>query len=135
MICSNLSFRYHSRQPWIIEDFSRTFEPGITLIKGASGCGKSTLLRMLAGYLEPCSGSIRTALNGGPAEAEFQRRHLGYVFQQLNLLPLATVSRNLALAASLAGLTPSQTEERSARWLQLLGIEEFAQDRKSTRLN
>jgi len=59
---------------------------------GASGCGKSTLLRMLAGYLEPCSGSIRTALNGGPAEAEFQRRHLGYVFQQLNLMPLATVS-------------------------------------------
>jgi len=126
MICSDLYFRYYEAQPWVIENFSRAFQPGITLIKGASGCGKSTLLRLLAGYLEPCSGSIRTPLEGGPAEPEFQRRHLGYVFQQLNLLPLATVSRNLALAASLAGLSPSQTAERSARWLQLLGIEEFA---------
>jgi ABC-type lipoprotein export system ATPase subunit len=126
MICSDLYFRYHEAQPWVIENFTRTFEPGITLIKGASGCGKSTLLRLLAGYLQPCSGTICTPIEGGPAEPEFQRRHLGYVFQQLNLLPLATVSRNLALAASLAGLTATQTEQRSARWLQLLGIEEFA---------
>ena len=126
MTCSEVSFRYRAAQPWVIEHFSRAFEPGITLIKGASGCGKSTLLRLLAGYLAPCSGSIITPLGGGPAESEFQRRQLGYVFQQLNLLPLATVKRNLALAASLAGLTTAQTSQRSARWLQLLGMEAFA---------
>src|SRR5213078_4713742 len=43
-----------------------------------------------------------------------------------NLLPLATIRRNLALAASLAGLSSDATAERSARWLRLLGIEEFA---------
>jgi ABC-type multidrug transport system ATPase subunit len=126
MICSDISFRYHAAQPWIIEGFSRTFAPGITLIKGASGCGKSTLLRLLAGYLMPCSGAIRTPIEGGPSEPEFQRQHLGYVFQQLNLLPLATVSRNLALAASLAGLSPEQTEKSAARWLQLLGMEAYS---------
>src|SRR6185369_119679 len=41
-------------------------------------------------------------------------------------LPLATVSRNLTLAASLAGLSSTETTERSRRWLQLLGIEAFA---------
>src|SRR5258708_31278380 len=119
MICFNISFRYHPAQPWIIEGFSRSFTPGITLIKGASGWGKATLLRLLAGYLRPCSGAIRTPIEGGPDEPEFQRRHLGYVFQQLNLLPLATVSRNLALAASLAGLSTSETAERTDLWLQL----------------
>src|SRR2546430_1423740 len=126
MLCFNISFRYHSAQPWIIEGFSRSFTPGITLIKGASGCGKSTLLRLLAGYLMPCAGAIRTPIEGSPNEPEFQRRHLGYVFQQLNLLPLATVSRNLALAASLAGLSLKETTERSGLWLQLLGMETFA---------
>jgi len=124
--CVDISFRYYAAQPWIIEDFSGSFPPGITLIKGASGCGKSTLLRLLAGYLTPSSGSIRTPAGGTPQDLEFQRRDLGYVFQQLNLLPLATVRRNLTLAASLAGLSAGETTDRSNRWLRLLGIEEFA---------
>src|SRR5256885_1167765 len=124
--CAGVSFRYVPEQPWIINDFTHSFPPGITLIKGASGCGKSTLLRLMAGYLAPSSGAIRTPFDGTPDEPEFQRRHLGYVFQQLNLLPLATVRRNLALAASLAGFSREETVERSERWLQLLGMESFA---------
>jgi ABC-type lipoprotein export system ATPase subunit len=124
--CEEVSFRYFRQQPWIIEQFTYPFRPGITLIKGASGCGKSTLLRLMAGYLLPASGRIVTPLGCAPIDPEFQRRDLGYVFQQLNLLPLATVTRNLALAASLAGLSPENTAERSAKWLKLLGIEEFA---------
>jgi ABC-type lipoprotein export system ATPase subunit len=124
--CEEVSFRYFRQQPWIIERFTYAFQPGLTLIKGASGCGKSTLLRLMAGYLLPASGRIVTPLRCTPTDAEFQRRDLGYVFQQLNLLPLATVTRNLALAASLAGLPAGATAERSAKWLKLLGIEEFA---------
>jgi len=80
----------------------------------------------MAGYLLPALGRILTPLGCGPTDPEFQRRNLGYVFQQLNLLPLATVTRNLALAASLAGLSSADTAEHSAKWLKLLGIEEFA---------
>ena len=124
--CHDVSFRYFRQQPWIIEKFNCVFRPGITLIKGASGCGKSTLLRLMAGYLVPCSGMISTPRGANPLDPEFQRRDLGYVFQQLNLLPLATVTRNLTLAASLAGLPSDDTSTRSAKWLRLLGIEEFA---------
>jgi len=126
MTCHEVSFRYFRQQPWVIERFSYSFAPGITLIKGASGCGKSTLLRLMAGYLVPAMGAIVTPSGRQPADPEFQRRDLGYVFQQLNLLPLASVTRNLTLAASLAGLPPETTAMRSAKWLRLLGIEEFA---------
>lgn len=124
--CREVSFRYFRQQPWVIDRFTCSFAPGITLIKGASGCGKSTLLRLMAGYLIPAMGAIITPSGRQPADPEFQRRDLGYVFQQLNLLPLATVTRNLTLAASLAGLPPELTVDRSTKWLRLLGIEDFA---------
>ncbi len=129
LICRGVSFRYGRETPWIISDFDHAFERGITLIKGASGCGKSTLLRLLAGYLMPDKGTIITPLGGSPRDKEYQRQHLGFVFQQLNLLPLATVSRNLEMAASLAGLSTAETKEGKSRWLQLLGLELYADRR------
>src|SRR5688572_5879650 len=130
--CQELWFRYHPRMPWIIQNFSHEFRPGITVIKGASGCGKSTLLRMLAGYLEPERGEITTP-SGLPATCkDYQRRDVGFVFQQLNLLPLASVERNLEMAGSLAGL-PSQTiRERTNYWLKTLGLSEFGKRRPSS---
>ncbi len=126
MRCSNISFRYQTERPWIIEHFNYAFKPGITLVKGASGCGKSTLLRLLAGFLKPQMGHVRTPSGSTPDDTAFQRRELGFVFQQLNLLPLATVQRNLALAASLAGLAAGQITANSDRWLRLLGLEQYA---------
>ena len=126
LACEGVSFRYSKKTAWIINDFSHGFAPGITLIKGASGCGKSTLLRLLAGYLTPQLGTIKTPVGGPVTNRDFQRRELGFVFQQLNLLPLATVSRNLEMAGTLAGLAPDDTRERTQRWLNLLGLQEFA---------
>ena len=126
MQCVELDFRYQTERPWIIQEFNYTFQPGITLIKGASGCGKSTLLRLLAGFLKPCEGRVLTPFGSAPADPDFQRRHLGFVFQQLNLLPLATVERNLELAASIAGLPNKTIAENSQRWLALLGLDPFA---------
>jgi ABC-type lipoprotein export system ATPase subunit len=124
--CEEISFRYVVEQPWVIDHFTHAFPPGIILIKGASGCGKSTLLRLLAGYLVPNAGKITTPLGGKPTDREYQRSGLGFVFQQLNLLPLATVMRNLTLAGSLAGLSSDDIQSRAQKWLQLLGIEAFA---------
>src|SRR5690348_4098524 len=101
MRCENLSFRYPAARAWIIERFDHQFKPGITIIKGASGCGKSTLLRLIAGFLQPQEGRIVTP-SGTPPDAEFQRRHLGFVFQLLNLLPLASLERNFEMAGTLA---------------------------------
>ena len=127
MKCFEVSFRYHPAQAWIIEKFSYSFQPGITFVKGASGCGKSTLLRLLAGFLNPHAGTIAVPNGSDPTDTEFKRRELGFVFQQLNLLPLATVRRNLALAGSLAGMSSSQIEENSNRWLRLLGLEQHGE--------
>ncbi|MDB6068798.1 MAG: transporter related [Pedosphaera sp.] len=124
--CCDVFFRYRPDGPWIIEKFRGTFKPGVTLVKGASGCGKSTLLRLLAGFLRPQSGGIFTPFVSAPTDHAFQRQALGFVFQQLNLLPLATVRRNLALAGSLAGLSSQQIEINSDRWLRLLGLETYA---------
>ena len=127
--CRNLFFRYSRKTDWIIKDFSQSFAPGITLIKGASGCGKSTLLRLLAGYLRASSGLIVLPDGRRVDDPQFQRRELGFVFQQLNLLPLASVARNLEMAGSLAGLSSRETFEKTQRWLALLGLREFAERR------
>lgn len=129
LLCENLFFRYSRKAEWVINDFSHQFAPGITLIKGSSGCGKSTLLRMLAGYLKCTGGRIVTPRGVLPSDRDFQRKELGFVFQQLNLLPLATVARNLQMAGSLAGLPHHETIERTQRWLALLGLRQFADRR------
>jgi ABC-type lipoprotein export system ATPase subunit len=127
--CEHLFFRYSRKTDWVINDFSQQFRPGITMIKGASGCGKSTLLRLLAGYLPPSSGRVEMPGGFHPEDREFQRKQLGFVFQQLNLLPLATVARNLEMAGSLAGLSHEETLERTQHWLMLLGLKQFADRR------
>ncbi len=125
MRCEKLSFRYPAARSWIIERFDHQFKPGITIVKGASGCGKSTLLRLLAGFLRAQEGKIFTP-GGTPPDAEFQRRHLGFVFQLLNLLPLASLERNLEMAGTLAGLSTAQVKLNAERWLTALGLDGFA---------
>lgn len=66
----------------------------VTAVVGASGSGKTTLLRLAAGLEQPTQGAILLA------EPNLQR---GYVFQQANLLPWATVDANVALGLRLSG--------------------------------
>ena len=129
LVCEGVSFRYGRSGRCIIQEFDHPFASGITFVKGASGCGKSTLLRLLAGYLPPEEGRITTPWGHNPADLDFQRRELGFVFQQINLLPLATLERNLELAGSLAGLSAETTRHRTGHWLGLLGLREFARRR------
>jgi ABC-type lipoprotein export system ATPase subunit len=122
--CKNIYYRYGRKAPWVLEDFSHTFASGIHLIKGYSGCGKSTLIRIIGGYLRQQRGQIEIdgyANNG----RKFRKEDLGFVFQQLNLLPLASVQRNLHLSAALAGIPKQKREENVAHFLKRLGLEDF----------
>jgi ATP-binding cassette subfamily C protein len=86
---TNLSFRYESDGPLILEDVSFHADPGefIALV-GPSGSGKSTLLRLLLGFERPESGTI--AYDGfdlSGLDPQRLRRQLGVVLQEAALLP------------------------------------------------
>ena len=96
-------------------------------VMGASGSGKSTAMNILGCLDRPTQGSYR--LNDmaidqldDDALAEVRNRSLGFVFQQLNLLPLANLSGNLNLVASLAGISSQITKARSGTLFDKLGL-------------
>jgi NitT/TauT family transport system ATP-binding protein len=81
-----------------VENVSLTVAPGEFLsLLGPSGCGKSTLLRIIAGLDAPTRGAIEWLHAAG------RRPPLGFVFQEPNLMPWATVAENVRLPLRLAG--------------------------------
>lgn len=115
-------YRYPGAGVDVFESLNLGLSPGITLAKGFSGCGKSTLLRLVAGLLSPTGGTIRTDSPHRVGSPAFLRLEIGFVFQQLNLLPLASVERNVRLAVEMARGEPSGV----ARLLEMLGLSEYA---------
>lgn len=75
-------------------------------IMGASGSGKTTLLNLIATIDKPTNGAVRISGQNivdmpDEAAAEFRRRHLGFIFQEYNLLETLTIYENIALALTI----------------------------------
>jgi NitT/TauT family transport system ATP-binding protein len=85
-------------------------------VLGPSGSGKSTLLRILAGLLEPSSGSY--AFSGGKPK-------IGMVFQQSNLMPWRTTIENITLPLELQGITENERRSRAQELIDLVGLQGF----------
>jgi putative ABC transport system ATP-binding protein len=98
-------------------------------VMGKSGSGKSTLLNCVGGLEVPDRGEIRcfeTAVNqlaAGPL-SQFQRRHLGFVFQRGNLLSYLTVAENIGLPLTLNGVTGAAYTRRIEALLEAVGLPE-----------
>lgn len=120
--CHELCYTYPGSKSPVLENFSLEIPPGITLLKGYSGCGKSTLLRLLGGLIPPSSGRVEAPHLPPPGSREFLRKSFAMVFQELNLLPLASVWRNIELSCRIAGVPAEQGHD----WLKLLGMEAYA---------
>ena len=91
---------------------------------GPSGCGKTTLLRAIADLVQPSSGVLR--VNGMTPEAARLARAYGYVFQAPALLPWRTVAQNIMLPLEIIGLPPEQRRAEAARYIELMGLRDFA---------
>ena len=97
-----------------------------TAIIGTSGSGKSTLLNMLGGLDTPSQGSIQIGntelakLNSEQATI-FRRNHIGFIFQNYNLVPVLSVWENIVFPISLDGRRPDETFIMEI--VRLLGLE------------
>jgi NitT/TauT family transport system ATP-binding protein len=91
-------------------------------VVGPSGCGKSTLARIVAG-LEPYS-SGEVALCGKPVRGPGKER--GMVFQGYTLFPWLSVRRNVMFGLEASGTRRAQAHDDATQWLQLVGLEKFA---------
>ena len=87
-------------------------------LHGPSGCGKSTLLSLLAGVLVPRAGTVSLAgrawgpLASGARDA-FRADHVGYLFQQFNLLPWLSVGENVLLGCRFSRVRAARATQRS----------------------
>jgi putative ABC transport system ATP-binding protein len=113
-----------------LDDVSLQVAPGELLaVVGPSGSGKSSLLAVCGGLRRPTSGRIHvgdTEITGlGPEQlTRVRREHIGFVFQQSNLLPALTVLDQLLLTVHLRGISPGgAARDRALGLLQQVGME------------
>lgn len=100
----------------------KTHRREFVCVIGPSGCGKSTLIRILAGLESVSSGDVLLdgkAVNGpGPDR--------GMVFQGYTLFPWLTVKKNVMFGLLSQGMTRAHAESEAMTWIDLIGLERFA---------
>ena len=123
--------RFGGNKVEALKDVNFTVEQGeYVAIMGESGSGKTTLLNILASLDKPTEGKV--ILNGTETSkikendlAEFRRDHLGFVFQEFNLLDTFSLEDNIFLPMVLARKNHQEMQERLAPIAKKLGIAEL----------
>jgi len=133
----------------VLKDISRTYQKGkervevlhklvlsiaegdFLALMGPSGSGKTTLLNLLGGLDKPTSGTVEIggaalhAMSSG-ALSKWRARHVGFIFQFYNLLPVLTAQKNVELPLLLTNLGGKERAKRAAIALSIVGLEDRA---------
>jgi len=127
------SFRRDSEAIAVFDGINLEFAAGsFTVLMGPSGSGKSTLLNLLAGLDRPTGGTVVV----GDAEvssmslgglAAWRSRHVGFVFQSYNLLPVLTAYQNVELPLLLTRLSKAERREHVMTALGVVGLTDRAE--------
>ena len=104
----------------------------LTAVMGPSGSGKSTLMHILAGLDKPTSGTVsidgtEVTTLGDTDLTKLRRKHIGFVFQFFNLLPMLSAEENVRLPLTIAGTKPDKA------WFENLLEQVGLTDRRSHR--
>ena len=117
----------------IVHDVTFAVAPGETLVLlGRSGSGKTTTLKLINRLIDPSAGEVVVAGRPSGAVPPFRlRRGIGYVIQEVGLLPHLTVAENVGLVPRLEGWASQRIAARVQELLNLVGLapERFAQRR------
>jgi putative ABC transport system ATP-binding protein len=103
----------------------------MTLLVGPSGCGKTTLISIIAGLLDPTEGEVEvlgtnlTKLSDR-RKVNYRGQHIGFVFQQYNLLPALTAAENAAVPLLIANAPRRQAVARAREVLAAVGLADKA---------
>jgi len=91
---------------------------------GPSGCGKTTMMNIVAGFVQPSSGSV--LLDGKPVAGPGPER--GVIFQEYGVFPWLTVRQNIAFGLELAAsrVPPAERGAIVERYMKLMGLADFA---------
>ena len=117
----------------VLQDINLQVTQGARVaLVGSSGSGKSTLLNLLGGIDKPSAGDIYLAGQTfsqltEPALTLFRRQHIGFIYQQFNLIPTLTVAENILLPLELLGLDPDTQQQRLNDWLSAIQLPKRAQ--------
>jgi len=126
----NKSFQRDTQIIAVFENLTLDFpERSFTAVMGPSGSGKSTLLNLVAGLDRPTSGTVTVAgaavsTMTPTALAAWRARHIGFVFQSYNLLPVLTAFQNVELPLLLTRLSKKERDERVRIALGVVALED-----------
>jgi putative ABC transport system ATP-binding protein len=133
----NKSFRNGEQVTPVLKQVEFAARAGEMLfVTGPSGCGKTTLLSVLCGTLNADSGEVHTlgqALHRLSAAqiTRFRAQHIGFIFQQFNLIPSLTAAENVAEPLRIQGVSAGKALPRAKDLLARVGLPEKINERPS----